>query len=237
MSGLLRRIRATRSPAADPAPDEGAAWAEEVPEREPAAGDEPGGDVVLPAGVDLDRLVGERPSSQRRGRLRRRLRHLRRVREVLLRALGGLVFEIHKTGAAVDTLGEADQNGTADGPVAAKLARLSNVNAELRELEEILDDRRGRVLREPGIGGTCPLCGELHGSEARFCWACGTPVAPGAARPVVATGNLPALGAGGAAVQSWTQPETTPRPQPEPPTGVQDPQPAEADTAETAVTE
>jgi len=29
------------------------------------------------------------------------------------------------------------------------------------------------VLREPGIGGTCPRCGELHASEARFCSRCG----------------------------------------------------------------
>jgi hypothetical protein len=39
------------------------------------------------------------------------------------------------------------------------------------------------VVREPGIGGTCAVCGELFGSDARFCWACGTPVAPGAIRP------------------------------------------------------
>jgi acetyl esterase/lipase len=32
------------------------------------------------------------------------------------------------------------------------------------------------VLREPGIGGVCPSCGELFGSEAVFCWRCGTQV-------------------------------------------------------------
>src|SRR5204863_125794 len=74
-----------------------------------------------------------------------------------------------------------------------KLTRLASVDAELRDLQSILDDRRSTVLREPGIGGTCPLCGELHGSDARFCWACGTPVAPGAVRPVISTGTLPAL--------------------------------------------
>jgi hypothetical protein len=67
------------------------------------------------------------------------------------------------------------------------------------------------VLREPGIGGSCPLCGELHGSDARFCWACGTPVAPGAARPVVATAadTLPAIGAPareGTPTHAWTEP-------------------------------
>ncbi len=48
------------------------------------------------------------------------------------------------------------------------------------------------VIREPGIGGSCPNCNELFGSEARFCWACGMPVAPGAQRPAEAI--RPALG-------------------------------------------
>ena len=32
------------------------------------------------------------------------------------------------------------------------------------------------MLREPGIGGTCPECGELHSSDARYCSRCGTPL-------------------------------------------------------------
>jgi hypothetical protein len=221
MSGLLRRIRGTRSPATEPAPDVGTAW----DEAEHAPGEQPGGDRPfaaadgeqaprLPAGVDLDRLVGDKPTSQRRGRLRRRLRHLRRVRELLLRDLGGLLFEIHRSG---------EQTDTAHALVDGKLARLASVDAELRELESILGDRRAMIVREPGIGGSCPLCGELHGSDARFCWACGTPVAPGAVRPVVSTGALPALGAGAAAVQSWTAPaapaEPAPAAEPEPEAG------------------
>src|SRR4051794_6754973 len=181
MSGLLRRIRRARDVAAEPAPDPGAPRREDGDEAraQPEATD-PGGHPALPAGVDLDRLVGERPTSSRRGRLRRRLRHLRSVREVLLRDLGGLVLEVHRSGRA----GE-------EGPsqlIAGKLARLDAVTDELHELEGILGEPRGTVLREPGIGGTCPACGELFGSDARFCWACGTPVAPGAARPVVAAG-------------------------------------------------
>ena len=194
MSGLLRRIRRTRPTAQEPAPDAGATWdAAEHPNGEQPGGEdawknghEPNGLPAIPAGTDLDVLVGERPTSQRRGRLRRRLRHLRRVREVLLRDLGGMTFEIHRSGEQTDRASEL---------VEAKLARLASVDAELRELASILDDRRATVLREPGIGGTCPLCGELHGSDARFCWACGTPVAPGAVRPVVSTGIVPALAA------------------------------------------
>lgn len=153
MSGLFRRKRT-----ADPPP----------PPPEHSA------EIVLPAGTDLDELVGRPPASRRRGRLRRRARHLRSVREVLLRDLGGMVFEVHRAAAGPSPA------------VTGKLERLALVDAELRELEALLDDRRGMVVREPGIGGTCPNCRELYGSSARFCWACGIPVAPGAQRPAEA---------------------------------------------------
>ena len=198
MSGLLRRFRTARTTA----PDQEQDWSAEGGSVH--AHDDPvsdGGVPPLPAGTDLDALVGDRPSTQRRNRLRRRLRHLRRVREVLLRDLGGMVFEVHRSGQA----GAEEQSRL----VGSKLARLDAVNAELHELEAILGDRRGMTLREPGIGGTCPLCGELHGSDARFCWACGTPVAPGAARPVTATSSqaLPQIGAAaheGDPSHTWT---------------------------------
>ena len=123
--------------------------------------------AVATPNPELDAMVGEPPTSRRRGRLRRRLRHLRRVREVLLRDLGGIVFEIHKAGS------------TAEAIVQSKLHRLATVDAELRELESLLDDRRAMTIREPGIGGSCPECGELYGSEARYCWSCGSTVVPG----------------------------------------------------------
>jgi len=198
MSGLLRRIRTARAPAPDQQQD-GSHEGEQAHAHEDTPAE--GGVPALPAGTDLDAMVGDRPTTQRRGRLRRRLRHLRRVREVLLRDLGGMVFEIHRTGQG----GGEEQSRL----VGAKLARLEALNQELHELEEQLNDRRGMVVREPGIGGTCPLCGELYGSEARFCWACGTPVAPGAARPVTATSAqaLPQIGAAareGEASHRWT---------------------------------
>jgi hypothetical protein len=214
MSGLLRRIRGARPTAPDPASEQDAVWSDEGGTVH--AHDEPrdnGGHPPVPAGTDLDALVGDRPTTQRRSRLRRRLRHLRRVREVLLRDLGGLVFEIHRSGQA----GAVAQSRL----VGEKLARLGTVDAEVREREEILSDRRAMVLREPGIGGTCPLCGELFGSDARFCWACGTPIAPGAARPVIATGAdaLPRIGAAaneGEPTHTWTEPDA------EAPTAVQE---------------
>ena len=144
----------------------------------PRSDDVAGTGLDLPAGTDLDKLVGSAPTTRRRGRLRRRLRHLRSVREVLLRDLGGLVFEARRAAR--------DGEPAVRQIVETKLTRLSAVDAELRDLEGLLDDRRGLVVREPGISGTCPSCGELHGSDARFCWACGTPVAPGVQRPPAA---------------------------------------------------
>ncbi len=208
MSGLLRRMRRGRD-APDPAPDAGAArdGIDAPPPEDPA-----GAVLAVPAGTDLDELVGAPPGSRRRSKVRRRLRHLRRVREVLLRDLGGFVFELHRA--------EGEQSEGETALVVAKLERVGRVDAELRELEVELDDRRPMTLREPGIGGSCAVCGELFGSEARFCWACGTPVAPGAVRPVsavaaAATGAqalaAPALAAGDGPAQA-TPPPLPPMP-------------------------
>jgi hypothetical protein len=178
MSGLLRRIRLRRA-----APDGPA---------EQAAPDEAAADASLPAGAEPD-LLGERPDGRRRGRARRRLRHVRRVRELYLRDLGGFVYELHRRGG-----GEDERHSAV---MLAKLERLGALDAERADLEERLDERSGELLlREPGVGGTCPTCGELHGSEARFCSHCGMPLAPGAARPVpgLATGEQAALPAPGA---------------------------------------
>ncbi|HYM58615.1 MAG TPA: zinc ribbon domain-containing protein [Solirubrobacteraceae bacterium] len=149
MSGLKRRIR--RPGAADDSrPDEN-------PLSEPAAAS------GLSAGVDPDE-VARGPTARRRGGLRRRLRYLRRAREVMLRDLGGLVYEMSR---------RAQED--ARDLVTAKVQRLAAVDAELHELEtELGPARRETVLREPGIGGTCAACGELHPSDARFCARCGT---------------------------------------------------------------
>jgi ribosomal protein L40E len=119
----------------------------------------PGAEV--PAGQEP---IPDRPSFRHRGRLRRRLRYLRRVRELGFRDLGGLIFDQHRFSRVNTTL------------VDGKLHALVAVDAELRALEHALDDRRPLTeLREPGIS-VCSRCGALHGSEARFCPSCGTPV-------------------------------------------------------------
>jgi hypothetical protein len=129
----------------------------------------PGSD--LPAGVDPSELAAAPDSSARRGRLRRRVRYLRAVRELLLRDLGGFVHEAHRSEAGVE--GHRALLET-------KSRRLSTLDLEVRTLESHLGEAHGQtVLRRAGIGGSCPQCGELHGSEARFCSRCGNPLMRG----------------------------------------------------------
>ena len=158
MSGLLRRIRRpgaaeeTRTEATTPAPAHGSA-----PEA-PATSED---GQRLPAGIapeDLER----RGATGRRSRLRRRARFLRRARELALRDLGGLVYEARRR----------EQDG--GKLVEDKVARLAALDSELGGIEATLGIARGEtVIREPGVGGTCARCGELHGSDARFCSHCG----------------------------------------------------------------
>ncbi|HEV2812789.1 MAG TPA: zinc ribbon domain-containing protein [Solirubrobacteraceae bacterium] len=104
------------------------------------------------------------PRFRERTKMRRRMRDLRRLREVSFRDLGGLSFDLHRFGRERPDL------------VAEKLASLQRIDAELRALETALDARRPLVeLREPGIAA-CPRCGTLHGTDANFCPGCGTPL-------------------------------------------------------------
>ena len=129
----------------------------------------------LPAGVDAEELQAAAEGS-RRGAVRRRVRYLRRVREILLRDLGGFYYEVHRS-AGTSHGGHRDILET-------KAGRLDAIDHELRHLEA----RRGEqysgetVVREPGIGGTCPQCGELHASDAGWCAHCGKPLTDRARR-------------------------------------------------------
>ncbi len=71
-----------------------------------------------------------------------------------------------------------------DQLVLAKLATLGQIDKELRELEEVLRDRRPvTVLREVGIAA-CPRCAAIHGSDDRFCPGCGLAFDAHADRPI-----------------------------------------------------
>jgi ribosomal protein L40E len=144
MKGLLARIPRLRR-RRDPVRTDGAAT--------PIAGVDPNGTSAPQAASFRDR-----------GRLRRRLRYLRRVRELGFRDLGGLVFDQHRFERPKEEL------------VRGKLAALQAVDSELRALEVLLDDPRPiHELREPGIAA-CIRCGALHGTDARFCPSCGVAV-------------------------------------------------------------
>ncbi|HEX4035745.1 MAG TPA: zinc ribbon domain-containing protein [Solirubrobacteraceae bacterium] len=93
--------------------------------------------------------------------VRRRLRFLRRRRELLLHDLGGFVFESHRLGEDRDELRSE------------KLEALSALDAELAVLEHALGAHEEvAVLREPGIA-SCPRCSTIHDSAANFCPNCG----------------------------------------------------------------
>ena len=166
MSGLLRRIRRpgaaeeTRTePTALPDPAHGSAPAA------PATGED---GQRLPAGISPEDAE-RRAVTRRRGSLRRRARFLRRVRELALRDLGGLVYEARRR--------EQDPGKLAE----EKVLRLIALDAELNQLDAALGTTRGEtVLREPGVGGACARCGEFHASDATFCSRCGANLAEAA---------------------------------------------------------
>ncbi len=124
----------------------------------------PVGDPGATTAVATSEVVEPGPDSasfRDRGRLRRRLRFLRRARELAFRDVGGLIFDMRRFGRDRPDL------------VEAKLNALAAVDQELRALERVLDDRRPiHELREPGLS-SCPRCGALHASEDNFCPRCG----------------------------------------------------------------
>jgi hypothetical protein len=133
-----------------------------------------------------------------RGRTRRRVRFLRKARELAYRDLGGLVFNLHRFGQRNDPL------------VVAKLSMLDRIDGELRALESSLEQHQPvTVLREAGITA-CPRCAAIHASEDRFCPNCGLPVGRHADLPIGgaagAPGNGPPAGAPARASESPAQP-------------------------------
>jgi hypothetical protein len=120
------------------------------------------GDRESPDGSHGGALQDRLRAFRERGRLRRRLRFLRRRRELALRDLGGLSFELARLGRKNDEL------------VADKIAELGRISDELRGLETALREHHAvEELRLAGIGGACPRCGAIHGSADRFCASCG----------------------------------------------------------------
>ncbi|MEA2182037.1 MAG: hypothetical protein QOF69_1222 [Solirubrobacteraceae bacterium] len=191
VAGLLRRpagLFRRRSGAAERLPRGG-----QSSPPAPAA-NQSDGVVAAPAG---------KASFRDRGRLRRRLRFLRRARELAFRDIGGLLFDMRRFDRDRPDLLES------------KLGALTAVDQEVRALERILDDRRPiHELREPGIS-SCARCGALHSSEANFCPHCGLQL-----------GGPRAMGEVGGAIAAPPQ-------APPPPAAAQAAAPAEQPTAAT----
>ena len=163
--------------AAGPSVEEAPAPDPVVPQPEPVAEEpEP---AATPAPVAAVSEPGPLPptpepvpptasSFLQRGRVRRRARYLRQLRELQLRDLGGFMVELQRRGRQRPDL------------VQAKLAEALRTDEELRGLDRALGtDQPLRELREPGIGGACGNCGALHGSRDKFCASCGEPVGVG----------------------------------------------------------
>jgi hypothetical protein len=169
MSGLLRRIQRAFRVGAGEFP-EGRAGVSAETAAPHATPDPPAGPEPLaedPRGIaGLDPLEPPSPTVWRRGPLRRRLRYLRRARELMLRDLGGLLYEVHRTGG-----GKLDDHAPLLG---AKVERLAALDQEAHELERILGTPRGAIVTfEPGIGGACPACGTYFAADAHYCAHCG----------------------------------------------------------------
>ncbi|HUE26317.1 MAG TPA: hypothetical protein VMP89_06050 [Solirubrobacteraceae bacterium] len=112
----------------------------------------------------VDRIVQQDASAglRERGKIRRRVRYLRKLRELQLRDLGGFALEQRRLGRERPDL------------MQAKLDAAAETDRELRALERALAERTAlRELREPGIGGACASCGTVHGSSDRYCSWCG----------------------------------------------------------------
>jgi hypothetical protein len=168
-------------------------------------------DTPVPAGTETPAVPAD-PGFLERGGLRRRLRFLRKTRELAYRDLGGLVFEMKRLGQERKDLLEG------------KLATLGRIDKELRAIEDALRERRGvTVLREAGVTA-CPRCAAIHGSEDRFCPHCGFSMGqaerPIAANPVAApVAATPAQAPATAPVAAPAQTAATPPP-PTPPTSL-----------------
>src|SRR5689334_9781643 len=99
MTGLMQRIRGRGDDRPEPTEAQGveaqssdaaATQVQAQPQPAPPAGES------VPAGSEPADVRANAPSFRQRARMRRRLRYLRRVRELGFRDLGGLVFDQHR---------------------------------------------------------------------------------------------------------------------------------------------
>lgn len=159
-------------------PDEPVVPEQPAAPAQPATGEAPA--AATPAAPAAEAEVERKPGFRERGRMRRRLRYLRRLRELQVRDLGGLAFDLRRFERKRDDL------------VAQKVDQIRACDDELHALEQALDERRDiRDVRAPGIGGACPRCFALFGSNDRFCAHCGAALGGMAQGPAQVAAPLP----------------------------------------------
>jgi hypothetical protein len=131
------------------------------PEPEVATAPQPEPAPIAPPAIEM-----APPSTFiERGRIRRRARYLRQLRELQLRDIGGLLLEARRRGRERPDL------------VEAKVAAALDTDREQRALEVALEEHRSAAeLRAAGIGGACEHCGAVFGTADSFCASCGKPV-------------------------------------------------------------
>lgn len=117
--------------------------------------------------------VTEAEATRSPGRLRRRRRKLLRRREEAVYHLGGLAFELHRR----DMLGEEVMRRRA-GEIAEIDAAIHDIDLRLEHLAAERRQRRGRGTDPRTPVGCCLGCRAPFQVDARFCWQCGTRLAP-----------------------------------------------------------
>jgi hypothetical protein len=121
-----------------------------------------------------DPLAAAAAGPAERGKLRRRLRRLKRVRARQRAELGTLVIDARKHAA----------NGSRPEVVERRAAEAAEVERQVRELQHAVDAHADTRLVATGICGSCAECATLLSTEDRFCPTCGTPTKAGRRRPV-----------------------------------------------------
>jgi hypothetical protein len=106
------------------------------------------------------------------GKLRRERRRLLASREEAVYHLGGLAFELYRR----DQLGEEVMRRRA-GEVALLDETVRDIDVRLGEIDRERKERRRRAPGD-GVAGNCLTCRAPFRAEARYCWQCGTRLAP-----------------------------------------------------------
>jgi hypothetical protein len=173
---------------------------------------------VVPAGQEQPSAEAAAPAAGERASMRRRVRRLGRMREVLLRELGALVVEMHRLERENPDL------------IARKAAEVSAIDEQLRGLRAALGERQTvEQVVVAGVAGSCAHCGTLMATDDRFCPRCGRAVAePAGALGIAAE---PGVEAGAAAEAPAVAEAAAPPPPPPPP-----PPPAPSDRPQTKLT-